>query len=136
MAQMGRPKIEIDWKVFDKLCRFQCTLVEIAEWFDCSEDTIERAVKREYNETFAERFKKKSAKGKTSLRRKMFVIAMKGNVTMCIWLSKQMLGYTDKVEQNVSSQVQTNVIYNTQFGNQNPAAVQSTANATESSPIQ
>ena len=76
------------------LFRSHCTQVEIAEWFGCSVDTIERAVKREKKIGFAEYYKKKSSKGKTSLRRIQFNLA-KTNVTMAIWLGKQYLGQTD-----------------------------------------
>lgn len=96
--KMGRPKKEINWEEFDKLCNMQCTLVEIAGWFDVSEDTIERRVKEKYNVTFAEHYKTKSAGGKISLRRKQFEVAHKGNVTLLIWLGKQYLGQKDKQE--------------------------------------
>lgn len=95
---MARPRKEINQDEFEKLCHIQCTLVEISEWFDCSEDTIERWVKRTYLHGFAEIFKKKSSRGKISLRRKMFDLAFSGNVTMCIWLSKQHLGMKEKYE--------------------------------------
>lgn len=96
---MARPQIRINWDEFDKLCHIHCTLVEISEWFGCSEDTIERAVKREKGMGFADYYKKKSGRGKISLRRKMFETAQAGNVTMLIWLSKNMLGYRDKIEE-------------------------------------
>lgn len=95
---MGRPKIEIDFKGLKKLCNIQCTLVEISQWFNCSEDTVERRVKEKYDITFAEYYKKNSARGKMSLRRKQMQVALKGNVTMLIWLGKQHLGQTDKTE--------------------------------------
>jgi hypothetical protein len=98
MGIMGRPKIEIDWEEFDKLCFIQCTLSEIAGWFDCSEDTIERRVKEKYDCTFAERYVKRSSKGKISLRRKQFQTAEGGNPTMQIWLGKQYLDQKDKHE--------------------------------------
>ena len=44
---MARPQIKIDWDQFNKLCALQCTQVEIAEWFNCSIDTIARAVSTE-----------------------------------------------------------------------------------------
>lgn len=96
MENMARPRIEINWEEFDKLCNLQCTLSEIAGWFGCSEDTIERACKREKNEGFADYYKKKSQNGKISLRRKQMEIALKGNVGMLIWLGKQYLGQNDK----------------------------------------
>ena len=94
----GRPKTKIDWEEFDKLCEFQATLEEIACWFDCSVDTIERAVEREKGMNFAEYFAIKREKGKVSLRRRQHQVALKGNATMLIWLGKQHLGQSDKKE--------------------------------------
>ena len=87
----GRPKKEIDKKIFENLCGLQCTLEEIAGVFDCSVDTIERWCKREYGETFAEVYKKHSAKGKTSLRRIQFKLAEK-SAAMAIFLGRNYLG--------------------------------------------
>lgn len=102
MAKMGRPRIEIDWEEFDKLCKIQCTLEEIAGWFNCSEDTIENRVKEMHGITFSEYFKQKRASGKISLRRKQFQTAQSGNVSMLIWLGKQYLNQSDKREENIS----------------------------------
>lgn len=92
----GRPKKEIDKKIFENLCGLQCTLEEIAGVFDCSADTIERWCKREYKETFAEVYKKHSAKGKTSLRRIQFKLAEK-SAAMAIFLGKNYLGQKDSI---------------------------------------
>ena len=92
----GRPQKEIDKKIFENLCGLQCTLEEIAGVFDCSVDTIERWCKREYGETFAEVYKKHSAKGKTSLRRIQFRLAEK-SAAMAIFLGKNYLGQKDNI---------------------------------------
>lgn len=92
----GRPKKEIDKKIFENLCGLQCTLEEIAGVFDCSVDTIERWCKREYRETFAEVYKKHSAKGKMSLRRIQFKLAEK-SAAMAIFLGKNYLGQKDSI---------------------------------------
>ena len=92
----GRPRKEIDNKIFENLCGLQCTLEEIAGVFDCSADTIERWCKREYGETFAETYKKHSAKGKTSLRRIQFKLAEK-SAAMAIFLGKNYLGQKDNI---------------------------------------
>ena len=47
---------------------------------------------------FSDIYKKLSSTGKMSLRRQQFKSAENGNVTMQIWLGKQWLGQTDKVE--------------------------------------
>ncbi len=99
---MARPKVEINWVEFDKLCNIHCTLNEIAEWFGCSEDTIERCVLREKKMGFADYYKRKSGRGKISLRRRMWETALgnnKGSVVMQIWLSKNLLGFRDRIEE-------------------------------------
>lgn len=98
---MARPRIEIDEDAFKKLCGLQCTLVEIASFFQCSEDTIERWCKRELKLNFAEAFKKYSASGKISLRRWQFKMA-EHNCAMAIFLGKNWLGQTDKIEQTIT----------------------------------
>ena len=97
MAKMGRPRKEIDQKQFENLCGMMCTLDEIAGFFSCSPDTIERWCKRTYKMTFADIFKEKSAKGKMTLRRYQWQLAEK-NVGMAIFLGKQYLGQKDTVE--------------------------------------
>ena len=92
----GRPQKEIDKKIFENLCGLQCTLEEIAGVFDCSADTIERWCKREYKQTFAEVYKKHSAKGKMSLRRTQFKLAEK-SAAMAIFLGKNYLGQKDNI---------------------------------------
>ena len=97
--KMGRPKIKIDENQFEALCGVQCTEVEIADFFDCSVDTIENWCKETYGETFSDIFKKKSSYGKISLRRTQFRLADK-SVPMAIFLGKQYLGQKDVVEEN------------------------------------
>lgn len=106
MARTGRPKKEIDETQFKKLCGLQCTEEEIAGFFDCSVDTIERWCKRVFKQTFAEAFKNYSAGGKVSLRRYQFELAKK-NAAMAIWLGKQYLGQTDAVEMTANIQDST-----------------------------
>lgn len=98
----GRPRIEIDEEQFKGLCSIQCTLQEIAAWFKCSEDTIERWCKRQFKLSFAESYKKFSAGGKISLRRYQMRMA-EHNPTMAIWLGKQYLGQKDYKEVELST---------------------------------
>ena len=97
----GRPKIEIDKRQFESLCNLQCTLDEIAGFFQCSRDTIERWCKNTYSEGFADTYKVYSQNGKISLRRQQFKLAEK-SYAMAIWLGKQYLGQTDKIEATTS----------------------------------
>lgn len=95
MAKRGRKRIEIDYIEFEKLCGLQCTLGEIAAWFQTSEDTIERRVKEHYKKNFADVYKKYSSTGKISLRRYQFTLAKK-YPAMAIFLGKQLLGQRDR----------------------------------------
>ena len=99
---MARPTIEIKQEQFESLCNLQCTLDEIAGFFKCSSDTVERWCKKTYNGSFAECYKKYSQNGRISLRREQWKLAQKGNASMLIWLGKQWLGQTDKVEATTS----------------------------------
>ena len=91
-------KNKIDKTTFEKLCGMWCTLVEIADFFGISEDTVESWCKDTYGMTFSEVYKKRSSQGNISLRRWQLKSAEKGNVTMQIWLGKQHLGQREKVE--------------------------------------
>ena len=91
-------KNKINKEGFENLCGMWCTLIEISEFFGVSEDTVESWCKDTYGERFSDVYKKKSSKGNMSLRRWQMKSAEKGNVTMQIWLGKQHLGQTEKVE--------------------------------------
>jgi len=93
----GRPKVNIDWKQFEAYCAIQCTLREIADYFNCSEKTIERKVKEQYGSPFVDVFKRKRQKGLMSLRANLFKLSEKqGNVA--IFLAKNWLGMKDSQE--------------------------------------
>ena len=100
MSKMGRPRIEIDESQFSKLCELQCTEEEIAGFFECSVDTIERWCKRMFDATFAEIYRQKAARGRIALRRYQLKHAEK-NASMAIFLGKNWLNQSDKIEQTV-----------------------------------
>lgn len=93
----GRPKTQINVENFKKLCGMQCTLDEIAGFFDCSPDTIENWCKSTFKSRFSDIYKKFSQHGKVSLRRNQFKLAEK-NANMAIWLGKQYLGQKDNID--------------------------------------
>lgn len=96
---MSRPKIEIDKTQFENLCKMQCTIKEVAGFFECSHDTIERFCKQTYEKTFSEIFDERRASGLISLRRNQFRLA-ENNAAMAIWLGKQLLGQKDIITFN------------------------------------
>ena len=97
MGKRGAQAFSPNWEEFSKLCAIQCTLAEISAYYDVSEDTIERAVKKAHKVKFAEYFKQKRKKGHVSLRRQMWQLALSGDKTMLIWLSKQHLKFSEKM---------------------------------------
>jgi hypothetical protein len=97
----GRPKKQIDQKEFEKLCFLQCTKQEFCSWFDTTDKTLERWCKETYGMGFSEIFRIKRENGIISLRRTQFQLAEK-SPAMAIFLGKNLLGQTDKVEQTVN----------------------------------
>lgn len=98
---MGRPKKEFDdrqWAQVDGMCAIQCTGEEIASVMDVDYDTLDRLCKDTWGVRFSEYFKRKSDKGKMSLRRLQWKSAEAGNVTMQIWLGRQMLDQKERTE--------------------------------------
>jgi len=92
---MARPKKNITVtaeKTVEKMASIGATNLEIAELLGINE----RSVRRNY----AEFLTKGRGTLKEKLRRKQISIALKGNVTMLIWLGKQYLGQAEKVDNN------------------------------------
>ena len=87
----------IEKKQFEKLCQLQCTILEICDYFEVEDDTLNSWCKKTYKKTFSEIFKIKRGKGQISLRRMQWQQAEK-NPTMAIWLGKQYLGQRDNIE--------------------------------------
>lgn len=97
---MARPKKNIDYVTVEKLASIQCTQEEIANFLDISTRTLQR------DKEFCRIYKKGMENGKMSLRRMQFKKANDGNVSMLIWLGKQYLGQTDKVENNNTHEIE------------------------------
>lgn len=88
---MARPRKVIDEALLRKLAVIHCTQEEMASVVGVSVDTLHRR--------YAEQIKSGRDEGKMSLRRKMWELALSGNVSLLIWLSKNELGMSDKVEE-------------------------------------
>ena len=89
----GRPRKEVDYKSLENLCAIQCSGEECASFLDMDYETLNRILKRDKHGGFKEYFALKGGKGKISLRRAQYQLAVeKKNPTMLIWLGKQYLG--------------------------------------------
>ena len=95
----GRKAIKIDLRELEKVYALQCTDAEVASFFKVSPRTIER---RKRQPAFAEAMERGRASGRTSVRRMLFSQAAKGNVAAAIFLAKNVLGYKDFVNNELS----------------------------------
>ena len=90
---MARPKkYHIDTKQLQKLAKLGCTNKEMADFFGCSADLLEKS--------YSEYLTKGRAEQKMRLRQLQWKSAEKGNVSMLIFLGKNILGQQDRLEEN------------------------------------
>lgn len=93
---MGRPKKEIDAEQVYKLAAIGCSYEEIARFFNVNRSTIIQRFQDEVKEGHSEM--------KEQVRRAQLKVALdhshKGQVTMLIWLGKQILGQRDQPIEN------------------------------------
>jgi len=92
----GGPKpAELSVDLIKDLASIHCTMEEMASILGTSVDTLERR--------YADIIKEAKANGKQSLRRLQWHAAQSGNVTMLIWLGKQLLNQREKSEETIVS---------------------------------
>ena len=90
---MARPKkYNIDPKQVQKLSALGCTNKEISEFFGCSADLLEKS--------YSEFLTKGRAEQKMRLRQLQWRACENGNVSMLIFLGKNMLGQQDRIEES------------------------------------
>ena len=91
-CSVGRPRAKVDIEILKNLASIGCPNYEIASVMNVSARTLKR--------NFAEIIDQYKQKGKASLRKKMYDKAVKkDNTMMQIFLSKNLLGMSDKVQQ-------------------------------------
>jgi hypothetical protein len=93
----GRPTLEFDLVEVEKLGMLGTTAPEMAAWFNCGLRTIERRMAKPDGE-FRRAYEKGFGRLKISIRRQQIESAKGGNVSMLIWLGKQLLDQADKRE--------------------------------------
>jgi|TARA_R100001460_G_scaffold36495_1_gene70058 hypothetical protein len=89
---MARPKkYQIDTSQLQKLATLGCTNKEMADFFGCSADLLEKS--------YSEFLIKGRAEQKMRLRQLQWKACENGNVSMLIFLGKNMLGQQDRIEE-------------------------------------
>ena len=89
---MARPKkYNIEPSQIQKLSSLGCTNTEIADFYGCDESLLRKS--------YSEFLTKGRAEQKLRLRQLQWKSAEKGNVTMQIFLGKNILGQKDKLEE-------------------------------------
>ena len=90
---MAKKKKELtEENKIEKMASFGLTNLEICDVLGYDDTTLKR--------NFENFLTKGRAVLKQRLRRKQIDVALKGNVTMLIWLGKQYLGQAEKIEEN------------------------------------
>lgn len=95
-GRAGRKPIEVDLTLVRRLARIHCSPQEIAEILNISSTNLLK------NEEFRSVYNRNVAKGKMSIRRKQYLLALDGSERMLIWLGKQWLGQKDSYTQELS----------------------------------
>ena len=92
---MARKKIEVDPEQVRALARLGCTWDEIAGVLKIARTTL---VVRMKEKKFRDAYDQGVAEGDVSLRRAQYDSALKGKTGMLVWLGKNRLNQTDRVE--------------------------------------
>ena len=94
----------------------QCRKEEIAEFFECDEDTVNHWCKREYGKNFSAVFAEKRVIGFISLRRAQFQKAIdEKNTAMLIFLGKNWLGQSDRQDVKLSGSGENPIQINSSY---------------------
>ncbi|HEY3527489.1 MAG TPA: hypothetical protein VGK47_14935 [Nitrososphaeraceae archaeon] len=96
---MGRPQSVIDWNKVDELLVKGSSGAQIASQIGIHPQTLYEHTLSEKGIPFSDYSAQKYAKGDSLLLTKQFDVAMKGNVSMLIWLGKQRLKQHETINQ-------------------------------------
>jgi hypothetical protein len=104
---MARPRKELEditvdgWKHLDGLIIW-ASAEYCAEQLGISPDTLAERIKERYGLSFPEYKEQKREPIRINLLKKQYDVAMSGNTSMLIWLGKNILGQSDKVNTETS----------------------------------
>jgi IS30 family transposase len=96
-AKKGRPIKKIDVEQVRALARLGCTYDEIADVLGMARSTFGNKLKQK---DVREAYERGLSEGDVSIRRAQYDAAVNGKTAMLIWLGKNRLNQTDRVETN------------------------------------
>ena len=95
---MARPLLKIDATQLTALMRLKPSLADTAAFFSCSEDTIERFIRRVHKVGFADFREQNMVHTRFSLIRKALEKAQAGDNVMLIFTLKNLCGWQERPE--------------------------------------
>lgn len=95
---MGRPRKEIDENQLRALCRLKPRIEDVAAFFQCSIDTVEKRIKELGYPSFTVFRQENMVHTRFGLVRKAIQMGEAGNVPMLIFSLKNLCGWTDRME--------------------------------------
>lgn len=93
---MSMRETGFDWKILNAVLQRGATKCDSASVMDCSEDTIDRAIKKDFGLTFKEYRERKMADTRIKLVEKAISKALAGDNTMLIFCLKNLCGWRDR----------------------------------------
>lgn len=97
---MARPEKVIEEAKLRAILRMKPTLKDVAAFFECSEDLIEKACKKYGSCSFSEFREQNMVHTRFSIIRKAISKAESGDNTMLIFCLKNLCGWVDKFDNN------------------------------------
>jgi len=109
--KMGRPPIEFDWELLDKILQFRPSLDDTATIMKCSADLVEKKIKSRHGITFSDYRNKRMANVRLTLVQKAIDMAKNGDRVMLIFTLKNLCGWCDNPEMvNTDSKLEGTLI--------------------------
>lgn len=104
---MARPPKMTEEKIrqLKAICRMKPTLHDCAAFLDVNPSTIDKWIKKNHNCSFSDFREQNMVHTRFMIFREMLEQCKKGHPTMLIWASKNLLGWTDKLESNNTHEV-------------------------------
>lgn len=102
----GRKLKKIDWTKVENLIVCGCSGVQIAATLGVHYETLYDRCLKENKRSWTEYSQEFWEKGNAQLHAKQYQMAMKGDKTLMVWLGKNRLKQSDKIESKIDANVQ------------------------------